>query len=150
MKWKIILTVYLVFLAGSTFRTFRNILGLNRYRRKRPKVDASIFDLALSHTRLSDASEKKKKIACPLLDIFACGQVLSPRLYRLTIFGPPNFFHALQRNKAKLTVSQAWNFYSSISTPVRPNSNIRKFDLHHNKAKFGRFNLALLQCSSLT
>ena len=50
---------------------------LNRYRRKRPKVDASIFDSALSHTRRSDASEKKKKIACPLLAEFACGQVSS-------------------------------------------------------------------------
>ena len=48
----------------------------NRYKRKSPKVDASIFDSALSHTRRSDASEKKeKKIACPLLDVFACGQV---------------------------------------------------------------------------
>ena len=27
----------------------------NRYRRKRPKVDASIFDTVLSHTRRSDA-----------------------------------------------------------------------------------------------
>ena len=34
---------------------------LNRYRRKRPKVDASIFDSALSHTRRSDASEKKRR-----------------------------------------------------------------------------------------
>ena len=58
------------------------ILTLNPYRRKRPKVDASIFDSALSHTRRSDASEKEKKIACPLLDVFACGQVSSPRLYR--------------------------------------------------------------------
>ena len=32
-----------------------------RYRRKRPKVDASIFDSALSHTRRSDASEKKEE-----------------------------------------------------------------------------------------
>ena len=32
---------------------------LNRYRRKRPKVDASIFDSVLSHTRRSDASEKR-------------------------------------------------------------------------------------------
>ena len=31
---------------------------LNRYRRKRPKVDASIFDSALSHNRRSNASEK--------------------------------------------------------------------------------------------
>ena len=31
---------------------------LNRYRRKRPKVDASIFDSTLSHTRRWDASKK--------------------------------------------------------------------------------------------
>ena len=48
-----------------------------RYRRKRPKVDASIIDSALSHTRRSDASEKKKKIARPLLAKLACGQVSS-------------------------------------------------------------------------
>ena len=42
------------------------------------------FDSALSHTRRSDAAEKKKKkIACTLWTKFACGQVLSPRLYRL-------------------------------------------------------------------
>ena len=34
-------------------------LYFNRYRRKRPKVDACIFDSALSHTRRSDASEEK-------------------------------------------------------------------------------------------
>ena len=34
---------------------------INRYRRKRPKVDASIFDSALSHTRRSDSSEKREK-----------------------------------------------------------------------------------------
>ena len=33
--------------------------NVNRYRRKRPKVDARIFDSALSYTRRSDASEKK-------------------------------------------------------------------------------------------
>ena len=32
---------------------------INRYRRKSPKVDASISDVALSHTRGSDASKKK-------------------------------------------------------------------------------------------
>ena len=36
-------------------------ISINRYRRKRPKVDASIFDLALSHTRRSDASEKREE-----------------------------------------------------------------------------------------
>ena len=34
---------------------------LNRYRRKRPKVDASIFDPALSDTRRSNASEKREE-----------------------------------------------------------------------------------------
>ena len=33
----------------------------NRYRRKRPKLDASIFDSALSHTRRSNASEKRQE-----------------------------------------------------------------------------------------
>ena len=49
-------------------------------------MNTSIFDSALSHTRRSDASKKGKKIACPLLDVFACGQVSSPRLYRLKVF----------------------------------------------------------------
>ena len=31
------------------------------HRRNRPKVDASIFDSALSHTRRSDASEKREE-----------------------------------------------------------------------------------------
>ena len=34
---------------------------INRYRRKRSKVNASIFDSALSHTRRSDASEKREE-----------------------------------------------------------------------------------------
>ena len=34
---------------------------LNQYRRKRPKVDASIFDSVLSHTRRSDVSEKREE-----------------------------------------------------------------------------------------
>ena len=57
--------------------------NLNRYRRERPKVDASIFDSALSQSHRSDALEKEKKIVCPLLDVFPCGQVSSPRLNRL-------------------------------------------------------------------
>ena len=98
----------------------------NRYRRKRPKVDASIFDSALSHTRRSAASEKKeKKIACPLLDVFACGQVSSPRLYRLTIWKwRLNFvilehfeknrwkiFHVLQPLCSNLSSSKLFYFY---------------------------------------
>ena len=31
------------------------------HRRKRPKVDASIFDSALRHTRHSDVSEKREE-----------------------------------------------------------------------------------------
>ena len=59
---------------------------LHRYRRKRPKVDASILGSALCHTRRSDASKKRRKYARPFLDVFACGQVSSPRLYRLNFF----------------------------------------------------------------
>ena len=36
-------------------------------------------DILVARTR----RKKDKKIACPLLDVFACGQVSSPRLYRL-------------------------------------------------------------------
>ena len=35
--------------------------NVNRHRRKRPKVDASIFDSALSHTRRSDVSKKREE-----------------------------------------------------------------------------------------
>ena len=76
------------------------IFNFNRYRRKRPKLDASIFDSALSHTRRSNAAEKKKKKACPLLDVFDCGQVSSPRLYRL--------------NPKPLKISEKLKLYSSF------------------------------------
>ena len=59
---------------------------INRYRRKRSKVNASVFDSALSHTRRSNTSEKKENSVVALrslLNVFACGQVSSPRLYRL-------------------------------------------------------------------
>ena len=36
-------------------------LKFNRYRRIWTKVDANIFDSALSHTRRSDASEKREE-----------------------------------------------------------------------------------------
>ena len=38
-----------------------NNLLIKGYRRKRPKVDASVFDSTLSHTRRSDASEKREE-----------------------------------------------------------------------------------------
>ena len=46
-----------IFYRNRHFITF----GINRYRRKLPKVDASIFDSALSHTRRSGASEKREE-----------------------------------------------------------------------------------------
>ena len=57
----------------------------NRYRRKRPKVDASIFDTA--------RRKKEKKNACPLLDVFACGQVSSPFEFSFQIL---NFWKGLK------------------------------------------------------
>ena len=48
-------------------------------------MDAIIIDSAMSLTRRLDASGKKEKIACPLLDVFACGKVSSPRMYRLIV-----------------------------------------------------------------
>ena len=57
--------LYPVLLQINLYPNFKN-QSLNPYRWKRPKVDASIFDSALSHTQ----------------DIFACGQVSSPCLYR--------------------------------------------------------------------
>ena len=44
---------------NSICRNHKNFF--NGYRRKRPKVDARIFDSALSQTRRSDASEKKRE-----------------------------------------------------------------------------------------
>ena len=46
--------------AGMDFIGILN-MSFNRYRRKRPKADASIFDSALSHTRRSDAPEKREE-----------------------------------------------------------------------------------------
>ena len=57
--------------------------------RKRPKVNARIFDSALSHTRRSDAvgiREVNSVVALrSFLKVFACGQVMTPRLYRLRV-----------------------------------------------------------------
>ena len=52
------------------------------------RVNASIFDSALSHTRRSDVSEKREENSVvalrSLLNVFACG-LSSPRLYRLRV-----------------------------------------------------------------
>ena len=42
---------------GHVHQNYLSFQDFNRYRRKRPKVDASIFDSALSHSRRSEASE---------------------------------------------------------------------------------------------
>ena len=38
---------------------------------------------AKSYSSVGRVAKKEMIIACPLLDVFACGQVSSPRLYRL-------------------------------------------------------------------
>ena len=48
-------------MSGDNFEFLVISKVVNRHRRKRPKVDASIFDSALSHTRRSDASAKKEE-----------------------------------------------------------------------------------------
>ena len=58
--------------------------SFNRYRRKRPKNGREYFRLGSKSYSSLGRVGKKKKIACPLLDVFACGQVSSPRLYRLS------------------------------------------------------------------
>ena len=59
---RVTLTNYEVINSKATYMDLLNEFVLfNRYRRKRPKVDASIFDSALSHTRRSDASEKREE-----------------------------------------------------------------------------------------
>ena len=49
-------------------------------------MNASIFDSALSHTRRSDASEKRRKYSRPLLNVFTCGQVSSPVSVKFILF----------------------------------------------------------------
>ena len=61
-----------------------SLLDINRYRRKRSKVDASIFDSALSHTRRSNASEKKEENSVSTFGRFRLWRISSPRLYRLS------------------------------------------------------------------
>ena len=69
------------------------------YADKRAVDLLSVSDVPLARRRqidLTDTGEnvqkwtrvfkKKKKKTCPLLDVFACGQVLSSRLYRLILF----------------------------------------------------------------
>ena len=60
-------------------------------------MNASIFDSALSHIRRSDASEKREENSMvalrSLLNVFACGQVSCPRLYRLKSTVHPPICH---------------------------------------------------------
>ena len=48
------------------------------------QIGQCIFRLALSHTRRSDTLEKREENSVDILAKFACGQVSSPRLCRLT------------------------------------------------------------------
>ena len=73
---------------NDNYRRFSRKLKLNRYSlyhigenvQKWTRVfPTPRWVIIVSRTR----RKKQKKIACPLLDVFACGQVSSPRLYRL-------------------------------------------------------------------
>ena len=72
------------------FLNFWPIMTFNRYRRELetcpqpnwPKVDASIFFFFPMRPSDEYDSAPSQKLSRPLLDVFACGQVSSPRLYR--------------------------------------------------------------------
>ena len=69
----------------TSFWTFR--IRFTRFRRKRPKVDASIFRLgAESYSSLGRAG-KTEENSMDILAKFSSGQVSSPRLYRLKFEG---------------------------------------------------------------
>ena len=83
--------------------------GTLDFRLKCPKRE--YFRLgAESYSSLERVGRKERKIACPLLDVFACGQVSSPRLYRFrTILGKkypsisiPKFFEGLKFHNSGL------------------------------------------------
>ena len=74
------------------FKNENNVV-INRYSRKRPKVDATIFDSALSHTRRSDASEKREEKSVSTFGHFASGQVSSPRMHLLNQYFLFNHFN---------------------------------------------------------
>ena len=73
--------------------SLKHFLVSNRYRRKRPKVDASIFDSALSHTRRSEASEKKKNILASTSERF--------RLWTSLEASPVSFKFSCLKNRLK-------------------------------------------------
>ena len=63
---------------------------------------------AESYSSLGRVGKKEKKIACPLLDVFACGQVSSPRLYRLItqiFLSVHEFLQAFQLNDAEIDLN---------------------------------------------
>ena len=63
-------------------------MSLQPIQAKTSEIGREYFRLgAESYSSLGRVG-KKKKIACPLLEVFACGQVSSPRLYRLTLRRP--------------------------------------------------------------
>ena len=60
-RFNVLVLLYGLQLTANVSKIFFFNFHPNGYRRKRPKVDACIFDSALSHTRRSDASEKKRR-----------------------------------------------------------------------------------------
>ena len=76
--------------------------------------------------------KKREKIACPLLDVFACGQVSSPRLYRLT----KDFFRNEQINFVK--TDPFFVTYLAISRKkIKPCPETEKFCRKRNSGHLG-------------
>ena len=63
------------------FLSFSNFL-FKSIQAKTSKSGLEYFRLGAESCSSLGRVGKKKKKACPLLDVFACGQVSSPRLYR--------------------------------------------------------------------
>ena len=88
-----------------------------------------------SYSSLGRVGKKEKKIACPLLEVFACGQVSSPRLYRLSscykLFLISNFADCRsfilkpfkKLNKLKIQLWPKWIGEERVSTVRRSVKN---------------------------
>ena len=109
-------------------------MALNRYRQICTKVDASIFGSALSHTRRSEPSEKKrKKILGSTLVQFPCRQVSSPRLYRLkrhTVLYRLKFFQASKTHSLDFRLIQDfWTIRVVCHRPIlSPSAKLRIYN----------------------
>ena len=93
---RVTLTNYEVLNSKVTYMDLlKEFVLFNRYRRKRPKVDASIFDSALSHTRRLDSSEKRPEKSVSTFGRFRLSTSLesSPVSVHSLIFIYINFYY---------------------------------------------------------